>query len=80
MAPKSGEDLEASVGGNLALGSGPSSGRGILSMISRASSRRRTASAGMEGVVDDEEETAVDEEMGDAGFTGRNAVPDDVAE
>ena len=79
MAPKSAEDLDASVGGNLALGSGPSSSRGILSMLSRASSRKRTASAELMGVVD-EEETAVDEEMGDAQFTGRNAVPDDAAE
>lgn len=78
MAPKSAEDLDASVGGNLALGSDPSSSRGILSMLSRASSRKRTASAELMGVV--EEETAVDEEMGDAGFTGRNAVPDDATE
>lgn len=79
MAPKSAEDLDASVGGNLALGSDPSSGRGLLSMLSRASSRKRTASAELRGAVD-EEETAVDEEMGDVQFTGRNAVPDDAAE
>ena len=82
-APISSEDLDESVGGNLALGSSRTSSRrsngGLLSFMK--SSRRVGDSFKIraDGKEDGEEEEE-DEEMGSAGFNGRNAIPNDVAE
>lgn len=80
MTPKLSEEFETKVGGNLALGGAVSSGRRTLPIMSRVSSRRETASGNSEGKGDDDEDTDADEEIGPAGFTSRNVIPDDVAE
>lgn len=73
------EDFETKVG-NLALGGVASSGRRTLSIMSRVSSKKEIiSSAGNSEGKGDDEYTDGDEEIGAAGFTSRNVIPDDVA-
>lgn len=80
MAQRLTEEFETKVGGNPVLGGVASSGRRTLSIMSRVSSRREVISAGNSEGKGDDEYTDADEEIGAAGFTSRNVIPDDVAE
>lgn len=78
------DDVEASIGGNMALGSSKRSkrSRGSTRSVRRGGrgSTRSVASSAAVGAGDEGDEEDEEDASGRLPFPGRNAIPDDVAE